>query len=68
MWEIVKKQLIEKFINEVKNKNYGEVSQLKNRVGEWTHFYRNATDESNIPVGKHELKTIRLKTNDKRKK
>jgi hypothetical protein len=53
--------------DEIKNKKYGEVSQLKNRVGEWTHFYRNATDESDIPVGKHELKTIRLKTNDKRK-
>jgi hypothetical protein len=53
---------------ELKSKRYGDASQLKNKVGEWTHFYRNATDENNIPVGKHELKTLRLRTNDKRNK
>jgi hypothetical protein len=53
---------------ELKNKRYGEASQLKNRVGEWTHFYRNATDENGISLGQHELKVIRLKTNDKRNK
>lgn len=51
---------------EIKSQRYGEASQLKNRVGEWTHFYRNATDENGISMGKHELKVIRLKTNDKR--
>ena len=51
---------------EIKSQKYAEASQLKNRVGEWTHFYRNATDENNISIGNHELKVIRLKTNDKR--
>lgn len=53
---------------ELKNQRYGEASQLKNRVGEWTHFYRNATDENDASIGSHELKVIRLKTNDKRNK
>lgn len=49
-----------------KTKSYGKVSQELNQRGEWTHFYRNATDENNVKVGKHEIKTFRLKTTDKR--
>lgn len=49
-----------------KNKSYGEVSQELNQRGEWTNFYRNATDEKNIKIGKHEIKAFRLKTTDKR--
>jgi len=51
---------------EIKNKSYGEISQQYNRRGEWTHFYRNATDENNNSVGKHEIKAFRLKTVDHR--
>jgi hypothetical protein len=50
-----------------KNKSYGEVSQELNQRGEWTHFYRNATDEKNTKIGKHEIKAFKLKTTDKRK-
>ena len=51
----------------LKNKTYGDVSQEYNMRGEWTHFYRNATDENNNVVGNHEIKTFRLKTLDHRK-
>jgi hypothetical protein len=50
-----------------KNKSYGEVSQKLNQTGEWTHFYRDATDETKTKIGKHEIKAFRLKTTDKRK-
>jgi hypothetical protein len=49
------------------NKSYGEVSQELNQRGEWTHFYRDATDEKRNKVGNHEIKAFRLKTIDKRK-
>jgi hypothetical protein len=50
-----------------KNKTYGEVSQELNQKGEWTNFYRDATDEKRAKIGRHEVKTFRLKTTDKRK-
>jgi hypothetical protein len=43
------------------------VSQELNQRGEWTHFYRDATDEKRNKVGNHEIKAFRLKTIDKRK-
>lgn len=49
-----------------KNKKYGEVSQEINQQGEWTNFYRNATNEKKQNIGKHEIKSIKLKTIDKR--
>lgn len=49
-----------------KNTNYGKVSQELNEHGKWTHFYRNATDETGKKIGSHEIKTFRLKTTDKR--
>ena len=51
---------------EVKNKNYGDVSQQINQTGNWTNFYRNATNEKNETIGKHEIKSFRLKTVDMR--
>lgn len=51
---------------EIKNKSYGEASQKLNQVGEWTHFYRDATDENRKKIGNHEIKAFRLKTIDKR--
>lgn len=46
--------------------NYRKVSAELNKRGEWGHFYRNATNEKNESIGKHEIKTFRLKTVDKR--
>ena len=51
---------------EINNKNYGDVSQQINQSGEWTNFYRNATNEKSQSIGKHEIKSFRLKTTDKR--
>lgn len=42
----------------------GRVSQEKNQTGEWTHFYRDATDHTGEPIGKHEAKKILMKVVD----
>ena len=41
---------------------YGVESQKIANSGNWTHFYRNATDHKGNSLGKHEIKTLRLKT------
>jgi hypothetical protein len=41
-----------------------EISQEKNSKGEWTHFYRNATDADGQPLGEHESKKIIMKVNN----
>lgn len=46
------------------NKEYGRVANEINRVGNWTDWYRNATDHTGEKVGSHELKSIKLKIND----
>lgn len=53
--------------DQLKSKRYGDASKKINQQGDWTHFYRNATDENGISVGTHELKSFKLKTFDKRK-
>lgn len=50
----------------IKNENYAKVSQEYNKRGEWTHFYRDATDENKVQIGKHEIKSFKLKTIDYR--
>jgi len=49
-----------------KAKRYGEESQKINQSGEWTNFYRNATDESGNAIGFHEVKAVRMQINDTR--
>ena len=51
----------------LKNNAYGAVSSEYNKKGEWTNFYRNATDENKESVGKHQIKSFKLKTFDQRK-
>lgn len=41
---------------------YGIESDKISKSGNWTHFYRNATDHKGNSLGKHEIKTLRLKT------
>ena len=65
--EIEVYDFITSFEQSQKNQRYGKVSQEFNQKGEWTHFYRNATDETNTKIGSHEIKAFRLKTTDKRK-
>lgn len=44
--------------------DYGNAAQKINRIGEWTDWYRNATDHEGKIIGSHELKSIKLKIND----
>jgi hypothetical protein len=53
--------------NELNSKRYGDASKKINQQGEWTNFYRNATNEKKESIGKHEIKSFKLKTYDKRK-
>ncbi|CAB5218125.1 hypothetical protein UFOVP204_7 [uncultured Caudovirales phage] len=48
---------------ENKIKSYGDKSQEINQRGEWTDFYRDATDEDGNKIGKHEVKVLRLRKN-----
>lgn len=41
---------------------YGEKIQEIVASGNWSHFYRNATNAEGVSIGKHEVKAIRLKT------
>lgn len=45
-------------------KEYGDYSQVLNRKGEWTNFYRNATNHKGESKGNHEIKAFRLRTID----
>lgn len=47
-----------------KKRAYGEAAQAINQVGDWTDWYRNAIDHNGNSVGKHELKSIKLKINN----
>lgn len=42
----------------------GRVSQEKNQNGEWTHFYRDATDHTGEKVGQHEAKKIIMRVTE----
>jgi DNA-directed RNA polymerase beta' subunit len=53
-------------VREGKNKSYGVASQKINSAGKWTNWYRNATDENGISLGKHEVTTLRLSVKDNR--
>jgi len=46
-------------------KSYGEVSQKINMSGQWTDFYRNATNEKGESIGSHEVKNLRLSVVDR---
>lgn len=49
-----------------RNQERGEAAQVKNKVGEWTHFYRDAVDHLGNSLGKHEAKKIVMKANKKK--
>ena len=53
--------------DQLKSKRYGDASKKINQQGDWTHFYRNATDENDTSIGTHQIKSFKLKTFDKRK-
>lgn len=47
------------------NISYGEAAQVINSSGEWTDWYRNATNEKGESLGSHEVKTLKLSVTDK---
>lgn len=48
--------------------SYGEASQILNRGGKWTDWYRDAINEKGESLGQHETKALRLYVTDYRKK
>ena len=42
--------------------DYSETVMEINKKGEWSNFYRNATDHKGNKLGNHEVKAIRLET------
>jgi hypothetical protein len=55
-------------INEYNKKltDYGNVILENNKIPKWSDFYRSATDEHGNKIGEHEVKKIKLNTNDNR--
>lgn len=47
--------------SEFLTKEYSEAVAKTNAAGEWTNFYRDATDEKGKKIGEHQIKAIRLK-------
>ena len=43
-------------------RKYGDAIEIKNGVGDWSRMYREALDYRGEVVGRHETKSIRLKT------
>ena len=43
-------------------RKYGDANIIKSGVGDWSRMYRDAVDYNGDPVGKHETKSIKLKT------
>lgn len=43
-----------------KNQSYGEAAQVVNSTGQWTDWYRNAVNEKNESLGRHEVKILKL--------
>lgn len=46
--------------------DYGNVILENNKIPKWSDFYRSATDQFGNKIGEHEVKKIRLATEDKR--
>jgi hypothetical protein len=46
--------------------DYGNASFEISKSGNWTNFYRDAINHNGEPMGNHELKSLKLKVNDKR--
>jgi hypothetical protein len=50
-----------------KMRDRSAVSQEKNSVGDWTHFYRDAVDHNGAPMGSHEAKKVIMKVTNNAK-
>jgi hypothetical protein len=47
-------------------RDYGNASAEITKTGEWSNFYRDAVNHRGEKVGEHEIKSFKLKVNDKR--
>lgn len=59
-------EMVEHQINEIPRaefltKEYSEAVAKTNAAGEWTNFYREATNQNGEKIGEHQVKAIRLK-------
>jgi hypothetical protein len=43
-------------------KKYGDAAEEKNKIGDWSKMYRDAVDYTGTAIGRHETKSIKLKT------
>lgn len=55
-------------VNEYHKKltDYGNAILENNKIPKWSDFYRSATDQFGNSIGSHEVKKIKLNTNDRR--
>ncbi len=51
-------------VREKANQEYGEAAQKINQSGQWTDWYRDAVNEKNESIGRHEAKTLKLSVID----
>jgi hypothetical protein len=51
-------------VREKANREYGEAAQKINQSGQWTDWYRDAVNEKNESIGKHEAKILKLSVID----
>jgi hypothetical protein len=51
---------------EKSNISYGAAAQVLNSAGQWTDWYRNATNEKGEILGAHEVKSLKLEVVDNR--
>jgi len=58
--DVIENGLPQEYFDEIRK--YGDAAEIKNGVGDWSKMYRDAVDYRGETVGKHETKSIRLKT------
>lgn len=51
-------------VREQANRQYGEAAQKVNQTGQWTDWYRDAVNEKNESIGRHEVKILKLSVID----
>jgi hypothetical protein len=59
--EITIKSMLDLPKNYFYDSDYSNIVYELNREGKWSNFYRDAVDHKNNSIGKHEVKSIRLK-------
>lgn len=58
--DIIENGLPQEYFDEIRK--YGDAAQIKNGVGDWSKMYRDGVNYNGVTVGRHETKSIKLKT------